>query len=103
MKKLFGQLLLNVAKRFPGKLKRRYLDYLKQVGLDLNRPGFNSLRKFIVNELSIMTSEYVKTFFKSNEKEKLRDPAPGSLRVRQVGVEIVEQSNSDERPENTRK
>ena len=32
---LSGQ-LLDVANRLPGVLKRRYLDYLKQIGLDLN-------------------------------------------------------------------
>ena len=96
IEKLSGQLLLDVANRFPGVLKRRYLDYLKQIGLDLNRPGFDSLRKFIVNELSIMMSEYAQTFFKSNDKEKSRDPAPGSLCVRQVGVEMVEQSSDGE-------
>ena len=36
IEKLSGQLLLDVANRLPGVLKRRYLDYLKQVGLDLN-------------------------------------------------------------------
>ena len=97
--KLSGQLLLDVANRLLGVLKRRYLDYLKKVGLDLNRPGFNSLRKFIVNELSIMTSEYAQTFFKSNDKEKSRDPVPGSLRVRHLGVETVERSGDGERPD----
>ena len=43
-----------------------------------------------------MTSKYAQTFFKSNDKEKSRDPAPGSIRVRQVGVEIVEQSSNGE-------
>ena len=99
VEKLSGQLLLDVANCLPGVLKRRYLNYLKQVGLDLNRSGFDSFRKFIVNELSIMTSEYAQTFFKSNDKEKSRDPAPGSLRVRQVGVEMVEQSSDDDRPD----
>ena len=46
-----------------------------------------------------MTFEYVQTFFKSNEKEKLRDPAPGSLHVRQVGVEIMEQSSNSKYPD----
>ena len=63
VEKLSGQLLLDVAKRPPRVFKRRYLDYLKQVVLDLNRPGFDSLRTFIMNELSIMTSEYAQTFF----------------------------------------
>ena len=100
VEKLAGQLLLDVANRLPGVRKRRYLDYLKQVGLHLNQPGFDSLRKFVANELSIITSEYAQTFFKSNEKEKSRDPAPARLRVRQVGVEIMEQSSNDESPDN---
>ena len=99
IKKSSGQLLLNVANRLPGVLKRHYLDYLRQVGLDLNRPGFGSLHKFVVNELSIMTSEYAQTFFKLNKKKKFKDPAPSPLRVRQVGVEIMEYSNNDKHPE----
>ena len=55
VEKLSGQLLVDVANRLPGVLKRRYLDYLKKSGLDLNRPGFESLRKFVVEELSTMT------------------------------------------------
>ena len=43
--------------------------------------------------------KYVQTFFKSSEKEKSRDPAPGSLHVKQVSIEIVEQSNSDKHPD----
>ena len=39
--KLSGQLLLDVARRLPGVLKRRYLDYLAQMKLNLNRPGFD--------------------------------------------------------------
>ena len=64
VERLFGQLLLDVAKRLPSVLKKRYHDYLKQVGLDLNRPGFDSLSQFVVNELNIMMSEYAQTFFK---------------------------------------
>ena len=47
------QLLLDVADRLPGTLKRRYLDYLSKNGFDLNRPGFDFLRRFVVNELSL--------------------------------------------------
>ena len=57
MEKLSGQLLMDVANCLPDVLKRRYLDYLKKSGLDLNRSAFESLRKFIVEELSIMTSD----------------------------------------------
>ena len=42
--------------------------------------------------------DYVKdmaNFFKLNEKVKFRDPAPDPLRVRQVGVEIMEQGSND--------
>jgi len=77
-----------VANRLPIVLKRRYLDCLAQNGLDLNRPGFDSLRDFIVHELSVMTSVYAQTFFKSDEKEKPREfgGAHGPVRVRQVAV-----------------
>ena len=68
--KLSGQLLLDVANRLPGVLKRRYLDYLSQRGLSLNKPGFESLRRFVVHELGVMTSDYAQTFFKSEDKEK---------------------------------
>ena len=57
VEKLSGQLLLEVANRLPSVLKRRYLDYLKISGLDLNSSEFESLRKFVVEELSIMTSD----------------------------------------------
>ena len=57
IEKLSGQLLLDVANRLPGVLKRRYLDYLNHLGLDLNKPGFDSLRNFVRQELKIMTSD----------------------------------------------
>ena len=53
VKKLSGRLLLNAASRFPSLLKRRYLDYLAKMGLDLNHLGFDSLREFIAHELSV--------------------------------------------------
>ena len=65
MEKLSGQLLMNVANRLPCVLKRRYLDYLKISGLDLNRPGYEFLRNFVIEELSTMTSDYAQTFFNS--------------------------------------
>ena len=68
--KLSGQLLLDVANRLPGVLNRRYFDYLARLGVDLNRPGFDSLRKFIVHELNVMSSDYAQTFFKSDNKKK---------------------------------
>ena len=86
--KLSGQLLLDVANRLPGTLKRRYLDYLARWNLDLNHPGFDSLREFILHELSVMSSDYAQTFFRSEEKDKPRDSGYGraSVRVRQVAV-----------------
>ena len=69
MEILFGQLLMDVANRLPGVLKRRYLGYLKKLGLDLNRFVFESLRKFSVEELSIIISDYVQTFFKTYKNE----------------------------------
>ena len=68
-----GQLLVDVANRLPGVLKRRYLDHRSHKRLDLNRPGFDSLREFIAHELSVMTSDYAQSFFKNDQTEKSRD------------------------------
>ena len=86
--KLSGQLLLDVANRLPGTLTRRYLDYLARWNLDLNHPGFDSLREFISHELNVRSSDYAQTFFRSGEKDKPRDSGYGraSVRVRQVAV-----------------
>ena len=89
MEKLSEQLLLDVANRLPGVLKRRYLDCFEQRGLNLNRPGFESLRKFVLRELNVMTSDYAQTFFKADEKEKSCDSGErtrGAVRVQQVAV-----------------
>ena len=90
VEKLSGQLLLDVASRLPGVLKRRYLDYLARMKLSLNRPGFDSLRNFIVHELSVMTSDYAQTFFKHDEKDTSKSSENGRrrgfARVRQVAV-----------------
>ena len=104
IEKLSGQLLLDVAGRLPGVLKRRYLDYLTQRGLNLNRPGFDSLRKFVVHELSVMTSDYAQSFFKSDEKEKPRADSGGSrgpVRVRQVAVESNQTPDAQTNPRAT--
>ena len=95
--KLFGQFLLDVANRLPGVLKRPYLDYLARLGVNLNRPGFDSLRKFIVHELNVMSSDYAQTFFKSDDKEKLRDSSygRGSVRVRQTIMKSNEKNSSE--------
>ena len=68
--KLSGQLLLNVANRLPVLLKRRYLDYLSKIGSNFNRPKFDTLLNFVAGELSVSTSDYAQTFFKSEEKDK---------------------------------
>ena len=68
------QLLMNVANRLPGVLKRRYLDYLKKSGFDLNRYGFESLREFVVEELSIMTSDCAQTFLNRMIKKSRVSP-----------------------------
>ena len=90
--KLSGQLLLDVANRLPGVLKRRYLDYLLQRVLSLNKPGFESLRRFVVHELVVMTSDYAQTFFKTEDKEKTRETSGGRnlVCVRQVAFESKE-------------
>ena len=86
--RLSGQLLLDVANRLPGTLKRRYLDYLSRLNLDLNRPSFESLREFIQHELSVVSSDYARTFFRSDGKDKSRGigDGRGSARVRQVAI-----------------
>ena len=86
VKKLSGQLLIDTVNRLPSLLKRRYLDYLNKRNLNLNSPGFDSLRDFVVNELNTMTSDYAQTFFKSDEKDGSRDTTGGTknVKVRQV-------------------
>ena len=87
IKKLSGQLLLDVANRLPGVLKRRYLDYLNHLGLDLNKPGFDSLRNFAGHELKIMTSEYAQRFFKENEKSGEFSNSRNTVHVHQSVVQ----------------
>ena len=72
---------MDVASRFPGVLKRRYLDYRKKWGLDLNRPGFQSLRKFIVEELSVMASDYAQAFLKTDKKKSHDSGLDGSVGI----------------------
>ena len=90
VEKLSGQLLLDVASRLPGVLKRRYLDYHARMGLSLSRPGFDSLRNFIVHELSVLTSDYAQTFFKHDKKDTSKSSENGRRRgfacVRQIAV-----------------
>ena len=87
IEKLSGQLLLDVANRLPGVLKQRYLDYLNHLGLDLNKPGFDSLRNFVGHELKIMISEYAETFFKQNEKSGEFGNSRNTVHVRQSVVQ----------------
>ena len=61
------------ANRLPSWLKRCYLDYLNKRSLNLNSPDFDSLRDFVVHELNTMSSDYAQAFFKSDEKDGLRD------------------------------
>ena len=63
VEKLSGQLLIDTANRLPSLLKRRYLDYLNKRNLNLNSPGFDSLRDFVVHELNTMTSDYAQSVF----------------------------------------
>ena len=58
VEKLSGQLLLVTASPFPNTLKLRYLNYLNKKEFDLSRPGFDSLRDFVVNEIKTMSSDY---------------------------------------------
>ena len=86
--KLSKQLMLDIANRLPGVLKRKYLDYLKKEGFSLNQPEFESLREFVVYELNIMTSDKAQSFFKSDDEDKASGSGNGhmALRVRQVIV-----------------
>ena len=56
--KLSGQLMLDIANRLPGVLKRRYLDYLDKKIISLKQCGFEPLPEFVVHELNIITSNY---------------------------------------------
>ena len=96
VEKLSGQLLLDTASRLPNILKRRYLDYLDKMQLNLSQPGFESLRRFIVHEIDMATSDYAQAFFKHEEKEGSREPSTGTrdLRVRQVAVETSSRANN---------
>ena len=78
IEKLSGQLLLDTANRLSGNLKRRYL--VDRSLINLNQPSlerFESLRKFIVHEIDLMTSDYAQAFFKSEDKDKTRDLGNG--------------------------
>ena len=93
---LSGQLLLDTASRLPNILKRRYLDYLDKMQLNLSQPGFESLRRFIVHEIDMATSDYAQAFFKHEEKEGSREPSTGTrdFRVRQVAVKTSSRANN---------
>ena len=80
--------MLDTAKRLPGLLKRRYLDYVDKKSISLNQSGFEPLREFVVHELNIMTSNYGQSFFKSDDKDRASGSGNGHmvLRVRQVAV-----------------
>ena len=95
VEKLSGQLLLDTASRLPNILKRRYLDYLDKMQLNFSQPGFESLRRFIVHEIDMATSDYAQAFFKHEEKEGSREPSTGArdFRVRQVAVETSSRAN----------
>ena len=89
VEKLSGQLLLDTAARLPKTLKRRYLDFLDKKGLNLSRPGFESLHCFVVHEIDMMTSDYAQAFFK-DEKDSSREQSFNfrELRVRLVAVGV---------------
>ena len=103
VEKLCEQMLKDVANRLTGTLKRRYLDYLTQKRLDLNRPSFESLRKFVVHELSVMTSDYAQTFFNADEKDKSREfnMSRGPVRIRKVAVNPSDKQNDLPGPSNS--
>ena len=84
VEKLSGQLLIDTANCLPSLLKRQYLDYLNKRNLNLNSPGFDPLRDFVVHELNTMTLDYAQAFFKLDEKDGSRESTGGNARVRQV-------------------
>ena len=81
--------MLDTANRLPSALKRRYLDFLDKNGVSLNQPSFESLRKFVVHEINVTTSDYVQAFFKLDDKEKSRESQGGRSEfcVRQVALD----------------
>ena len=88
VEKLSGQLMPDTVNRSPNTLKRRYLDYLDIISIDLNQPSFDSLRNFVVHEIGVMTSDYAQAFSKSDEREVARAPSDAKIfRVRQVAVD----------------
>ena len=84
--KLSGKLLFDIASRLPNVLKRRYLDFLDQKGLNLSRPGFESLREFIAHEIKMMTSDCAQAFFGRDGKDGQSTSRSKNYRVRQVTV-----------------
>ena len=96
VEKLSGQLLLDTANRLPANLKRRYLDKLDKSLLDLNQPsfeGFELLRKFVVHEIKLMTSDYAQALIETEEKDELRE-CKSTVRVRQTAVSIASKPNN---------
>ena len=59
------------------------------IGFDLKRPEFDSLRRFVVNELSIMRSEYAQTFFESNNKETFAIGTSGSQTKNSIASSLI--------------
>ena len=90
-------LLLDVANRLPGNLKRCYIDYLDRRS-NLDQPGFEgfeALRNFVVHEINVMTSDYAQALFKTNEdKVKSRDSGGerNTLRVRHTAFSTAPES-----------
>ena len=89
IEKLSGQLLLDTAARLPNTSKRRYLDFLDKRGLNLSRPGFESLRSFVIHEIDMMTSDYAQAFLKDEKDSSHEHPFNSrELRVRRVVVGV---------------
>ena len=72
----------------------------------MNRPELESLLKFVVEELTIMTYQITPKFFKISNKEKSRKSGVecGSVRVRQVMVKapVVQASQTNNKGPNLR-
>ena len=84
--------------RLPANLKRRYLDFMVKRCMNLNQPNFESfksLRKFVVHELHLMTSDYAQALFKSDDKERTREPGNGRGTVRVCRKMLATSVDSD--------
>ena len=66
--------------------------------MNLNQPnfeGFESLHKFVVHGLHLMTSDYAQALFNSDDKERTREPRNGRGTVRVCRKTLATSVDSD--------